>query len=86
MSEPYFTYTTGNPVEPGDLVRVGSERGCIERLFHANTEDARDFACQDTGGILIRFEKMGLQVWLQANEDLVCLGKVDGSTFDESSG
>ncbi len=55
-STPTFKYRTGETVVVGDYVSVagpdGEHAARIVRVMGINTQDARAFGCEDTGGVL----------------------------------
>lgn len=75
MTSAHFFYSNGVPIDEGDAITVIKKHGSVDRIFAPKTDDAKDFCCFDTGGILLRFEDGDLQVWPHVNEDLVLLKK-----------
>lgn len=67
---PIFHYKSGEVVWEGDLVMVVRKPAVIERVFSERSSDAQDFACFETGGLLLRFEDGDVQVWTAVDEDL----------------
>lgn len=66
-----FTYVTGEPVRAGDRVRAeGHGHGVVSRIFEAGTQEARYFACGETGGFMIEFDSGDRHVWSHTDEDL----------------
>lgn len=66
-----FRYTSGEEVLTGDKITVASKPGTIEKILSPQTQDATDFSCPDTGGLLIKFDDGDLQVWPDVDEDLI---------------
>jgi hypothetical protein len=66
-----FYYVTGEQVLIGDRISVASKQGAIENILMPETEDAKDFDCKETGGLLINFEDGDLQLWSEVDEDLM---------------
>jgi hypothetical protein len=44
------------PVQKGDLVLVDNDPGQIEEVCSPGTELARNYSCEETGGLLIQFD------------------------------
>ena len=65
-----FRYLTGESVRAGDLVQIIEKRTIIDRVFSKGAKDSREFSCEHTGGILLKFEDGDLQLWCHTNEDL----------------
>ncbi len=74
---PTFYYKTGEIVREGDLVVVAGKRAVVECLFSELSDAARDFACFETGGLMLRFEDGDVQVWTTTDEDLEYRGRSD---------
>jgi len=52
-----FVYTNSLlPIEVGDHVSVDDHSGVVKRICFAGTQDARDYSCEKTGGILIKYD------------------------------
>lgn len=66
-----FRYTIGEEVLLGDRIEVAGKPGTIEGIFGPETQEAAAYFCRETGGLLIEFDDGDLQVWLDANEDLI---------------
>ena len=71
-----FKYCSGEEIRLGDRISVSGKKGFVERVIAANTLEAKDYSCVDTGGVLLRFESGDLQLWPWMNEDLELLGRV----------
>ncbi len=65
-----FSYMGGEPIFVGDVVDAAGQRAIVEKVIQPDSQDARDFSCPDTGGLLLAFENSDLQLWPQADEDL----------------
>lgn len=65
-----FHYSEGELVCEGDIVLIVNKRAVIERVMAKHSRDAQDYACSETGGLLLKFEDGDLQVWPHVNEDL----------------
>lgn len=72
-----FHYKSGEAVQEGDIVAVVGKRATVESVFPERTSEARDFACFETGGLLLKFEDGDLQVWRWVNEDLEFQGRAN---------
>jgi hypothetical protein len=72
---PAFHYKSGEAVREGDLVVVAGKRAVIERLFSERSAAAQDFACFETGGLMLKFEDGDVQVWPAVDEDLEFRGR-----------
>jgi hypothetical protein len=70
-----FQYCSGQRVETGDIIVVIGKRGIVDKIFPAQTAEARDWSCFDTGGLLLKFEDGDLQVWPWINEDLKLIAR-----------
>jgi len=44
------------PLRKGDLVLVDDREGRVEELCLPQSQVARDYSCEDTGGVLIQFD------------------------------
>jgi len=66
-----FQYSTGEVVLNGDSVKVQNKIGTVVGLFQPGTEQAKDYSCSDTGGVLIEFTDGDLQLWPVLDEDLI---------------
>jgi len=75
-----FEYAGGGTVLEGDIVSVAGKQAVVERVFSKGTRDARDFACLETGGLLLRFEDGDIQLWPWVNEDLEFRSRGEGHT------
>jgi hypothetical protein len=64
---------SGEVVQEGDIVVVIDKRAVVERILSKRSQDARNFACFDTGGLLLRFDDGDVQVWRSVDEDLAFL-------------
>jgi hypothetical protein len=66
MSEPQLGshYTdSGFPINVGDPVVVDEEHeGVIAQVILPETEPAKDYSCEKTGGLLIKDKKAGLML------------------------
>jgi hypothetical protein len=66
MNEPHLGshYTdSGLPINVGDQVIVDEEHeGVIEKVILPETESARDYSCEKTGGLLIKDKQAGLML------------------------
>jgi len=51
-----FYYPTGQSVQEGDIVTLAGTRAFVERVLVRGTRDAHDYACSDTGGILLKLD------------------------------
>jgi hypothetical protein len=49
-----FRYRTGEDVQIGDQIEYDGHPGIITDIFQPNTPHASDFACPDTGGIMLK--------------------------------
>lgn len=65
-----FQYKSGERVEEGDLVTVVGKKAIVARVFSEHSRDAQDFACFETGGLMLKFEDGDIQVWSTVDEDL----------------
>jgi hypothetical protein len=65
-----FYYMSGEVVREGDIVTVINKLAVVERILSERSQDARDFACFNTGGLVLRFDDGDLQVWRSVDEDL----------------
>jgi hypothetical protein len=68
-----FKYTTGELIQPNDVVQVIDRLAHVEQVIEKGTLESAHFNCQETGGILLRFKDGDLQLWPWVNEDLVFL-------------
>lgn len=65
-----FYYLTGERICAGDAVLAGGKQAIVESVLLKNTNDARNFSCYETGGVLLAFQDGDLQLWPYINEDL----------------
>jgi len=66
-----FKYSNGDEVTIGERVLVNRTRiGIVKKIFEAFTEDAKDWSCNETGGVLITFDDGDPQVWAILDEDI----------------
>lgn len=72
-----FHYKSGEVVQEGDVVTVVGKRAIVERVFSAGSRGAQDFACPETGGLLLKFEDGDVQVWPSVDEDLEFRGRAN---------
>jgi hypothetical protein len=70
-----FLYSTGEVVELGDLVTIIGKQATIETIILGHTQEASDFKCFETGGLLIAFANGDLQLWPWCDEDLVFVSR-----------
>lgn len=48
-----FRYSNGVPIEKGDRVNLSGIGGVIQFIYQPFSEDASDYGCVETGGVLI---------------------------------
>jgi hypothetical protein len=65
-----FTYSCGVVASVGDIIRIAGQCATVEKIIVPGTNDAIDYHCQDTGGLLIHFDNGDLQLWIDTNEDI----------------
>ena len=65
-----FQYLSGEEVCHGDLVIAANQRAAVESIFYPGTQGAKDFSCDATGGLLLKFYNGDLQLWFAPEEDL----------------
>jgi len=51
---------TNEPINAGDLVYFDNQAASVEAVLMPNTPEASNYYCEDTGGLLLTFEKFGL--------------------------
>ncbi len=66
----HFKYCTGESIESGDYILVGSKKGRISEVIFPNSQDSKDFNCFETGGVFISFDSGDMQLWPWIDEDL----------------
>ncbi|WP_432797894.1 hypothetical protein [Poriferisphaera sp. WC338] len=64
-----FHYATGKIVIVGDHVLFDGSEGTIEAIYTPLTEDARDYSCYETGGVMINTEQFGLILMTPPDRD-----------------
>lgn len=47
---------SGEPVTKGDVVMVDDRSGVVQELCMPNSHEAENYYCEDTGGLLIKFD------------------------------
>jgi hypothetical protein len=75
-----FKYSTGRKIEVGDKVSLAGKLGCIGAIIQPWTTDARDYSCENTGGVFIADEDGDRPGWLlmvstEDAEDLLFFGR-----------
>lgn len=55
-------YADGVPVRVRDCISIDGVVGVVRALIHPGTTEARDYFCNDTGGILYDTDKYGLML------------------------
>jgi hypothetical protein len=70
-----FVYQNGKPVMAGDIVMAAGLRATVHNVIKPGTPDARDFHCEETGGLFLAFENGDRQLWPRPNEDLKFLNR-----------
>ena len=78
MSSSHFVYSDGSTVHANDVIVFGSSRGTVDRILAPRTEEARDFGCFETGGVLLHTECWGLVLLPYIGDDLVLLARGRG--------
>lgn len=71
---PEFQSLDGQPVLPGDLLRVaGTRQEHVESIFAAGSSDAADYDCSDTGGVVLRLDDgdCWLIRWIDEDYELI---------------
>jgi hypothetical protein len=79
-----FTYCTGENVIEGDRIsfnNTGDENlptlGRVQSIIMPYTEQAKNFDCWETGGILMAFDDGDLHMWPQLNEDIMLVERAE---------
>ena len=69
------TYISGETICENDYVMYGNMRGKVVQVMCPGSVQAGAYDCAETGGFSIQFENGHFQVWIDADEDLIFLGR-----------
>ncbi len=63
-------YAHGPDARIGDIVLIGDQhQAVVEALLLAGTDEAREYSCAETGGVLMRYEELGAVLHRQIDAD-----------------
>ena len=72
-----FVYRSGEPVMTDDVVTAAGDQARVAMVIQPNTQDAKDFSCKTTGGLLLKFDNGDVQLWPEVDEDLIFVRRRD---------
>lgn len=75
---------SGNPIKKGDRIRIGSYFATVNEVCVSDSEIAKHYYCEDTGGLLITYDDGALTLIPFGNNHDVTKIELDTPTITRS--